>query len=720
MIYLERKDRRQFLLDMSQSDEAYSAASNPIQLKLLMESSWWGDYPHPVAVDAALALQQLLQSAEPNAEAVNQALSSARISFMGTDGMRGQVCSVTQADKMASLRKYLRQQSLSPLLLQLACQAFCTMIGEATFGTADLDGTARRIIIGNDGRDQANKWQLLQAVLDGCSLAGFSAEDNGIIPTPYVPWLMLRSGCSCGAMLTASHNPSAQNGIKFFYKAKKLLPEGLIGDFSLSAWMIALALETDPAERPALVQTGTENQISDSAVRTKLATSIAQLAELTIASLPADLARVLAGERFVVDSANGAFHWLAAAVMDRLNLDWYSVDLEPDGSNINLHCGAAELEGRRVLELPEPQNDETLSALPGIVRGLLDTAKTAQARRSWGMALDGDGDRGFLLTYQNAEKQIHILDGDTLGFILAAGMQKETKKQNALVTLSVESDLMCARNMEDVLGLKTVILGVGDKWIAHADSESLLLGLESSGHLVLPIDVEDRFGEKQRLLTGNGFRSLLLAVYELVRSKAGIKYITMPYQRGFSQTRYVYFIDKQLFQAGSSLWKDSIQWMAAQTLPAGLCAKLETKDDSGLLYWSLHREGKQVAAVFARNSGTEDKHAVYLQCLPELSQSLSALAETLWLRHREYLKQENRLENQIGNCLLSYLEKVGRIKIEQARAAVILSQRTKVSNSDFESIIHGLRKEGLVLGSRDAWLQLSPIAATISKKGKLQ
>ena len=142
------------------------------------------------------------------------------INFFGTDGIRGKV-SKEETSPLSSLELFLDETVITPALIDLAVRAFVRMVG---------GNSSSVFVTGSDGRDSALDYALTNAMNNAFASCGAAVDYLGVVPTPIVPLHQLEHGCLGAAMLTASHNPSNQNGIKFFIDGKKLLPEDKMGD----------------------------------------------------------------------------------------------------------------------------------------------------------------------------------------------------------------------------------------------------------------------------------------------------------------------------------------------------------------------------------------------------------------------------------------------------------------------------------------------------------
>ena len=231
--------------------------------------------------------------------------------------------------------------------------------------------TRPTIIIGRDTRLSGD--MLEAALAAGMASAGVDVVNVGVVPTPAVAQIVLARGASAGAVISASHNPFEDNGIKFFGPNGKKLPDRVEDEITT---LISL-LDTLPKPTG-----GDIGRISE----TRL--PVADYVERVTATLAAHGSSPLSGLKLVMDCANGAAYELAPQIFRDLGAHLTLLNAEPDGVNINVDCGSTH---------PKEMAD--------VVR-----ATTAHA----GLAFDGDADRVML-----ADENGNIVDGDRMMAILA-------------------------------------------------------------------------------------------------------------------------------------------------------------------------------------------------------------------------------------------------------------------------------------------------------------
>jgi phosphoglucosamine mutase len=272
-----------------------------------------------------------------------------------------------------------------------------------------------RIFIGRDTR--ASGLEFEQALARGISSAGGNAVIAGVLPTPAVALLTLDLGC----VITASHNPPEYNGVKFFDRDGQKLSDD-------EEEQIEALLDSAPTGGGDIDQVGVA---TDSYL------------EHVVERFGSDLT----GLKIGVDCANGAYSGLAPQAFTQLGADVTSIGNEPDGTNINVGCGATDL---RLLQ-------HTV-----VDRGL-----------DLGVAFDGDGDRMLAVDARG-----EVVDGDQILAILMLHLDVE------LVALTAMANLGLHRLAEEH-GIRVVTTDVGDRYVLEAlHREGGLLGGEQSGHLI--------------------------------------------------------------------------------------------------------------------------------------------------------------------------------------------------------------------------------------------
>jgi len=290
------------------------------------------------------------------------------------------------------------------------------------------------VVIGKDTR--LSGYMLEPALAAGFTAMGMDVDLVGPMPTPAVAMLTRSLRADLGVVISASHNPYQDNGIKLFGP----------GGFKLSDEE-ELAIE-------ALMEEGAGAYADSEALgrATRLDDAPGRYIEFIKQAFPRGLR--LDGLKVVVDCANGAAYRVAPAVFYELGADVVPIGIQPDGTNINRDCGAT---------------NTTLMREQVIVHGA-----------DVGIALDGDADRVIL-----ADESGAILDGDQIMGLIARSWQQEERLRGGGIVATVMSNLGLERFLNGV-GLDLARTAVGDRYVVeHMRAEGFNIGGEQSGHIIL-------------------------------------------------------------------------------------------------------------------------------------------------------------------------------------------------------------------------------------------
>ncbi len=284
----------------------------------------------------------------------------------------------------------------------------------------------------------------------GLAGAGVDVLKLGVVPTPAVAYLTGALGAEFGVMLSASHNPAPDNGIKFFSRGGLKLPDPVEDEIERS--LAALSGTANGRARPAFAQGRPEagfGQVTDASADVER-----YLAHL-LSTLPDSGGRSpLNGMRVVVDCAHGSAYDIAPRLLRRAGAEVFAIGAEPDGDNINSGCGST-----------------SLGALSAAVR-----AHGADA----GLAFDGDADRCLAI---DADGQ--VIDGDQILAVLAFALHDEGRLAGNTIVATVMSNLGLRLAMRDA-GIAVVETPVGDRYVLAAMlAGQFVLGGEQSGHIIL-------------------------------------------------------------------------------------------------------------------------------------------------------------------------------------------------------------------------------------------
>jgi phosphoglucosamine mutase len=299
--------------------------------------------------------------------------------------------------------------------------------------TGEFSGDRPFAVVGRDPR--ASGEFLEAAVVAGLASAGVDVVRLGVVPTPGVAFLTADCDADLGVMLSASHNPMPDNGIKFFARGGTKLDDALEN-----------AIESRMREKWARPTGAGVGRVTEDGARV----------EDYISHLVNSLSRPvsLEGLKVVVDCANGAAYVAAPAALEAQGADVVRIHAVPDGININDNCGSTHMDS-------------------------LQEAVVAE-RADLGIALDGDADRCLAVDAAG-----RIVDGDQILAILALALLEAGRLKNDTVVATVMSNLGFVRAMS-ALGIAVEQTRVGDRYVLEAmKAGGYSLGGEQSGHVVM-------------------------------------------------------------------------------------------------------------------------------------------------------------------------------------------------------------------------------------------
>jgi phosphoglucosamine mutase len=328
-------------------------------------------------------------------------------------------------------------------------------------------GKRPRAIVGQDSR--ASGEFLEAAVIAGLASAGVDVYRVGVLPTPAVAHLVAATGADLGVMISASHNPMPDNGIKLFARGGGKLDDA-----------IEAAIEKrmgEPWERPTGRAVG--RIVSDETA-----------AAAYIEHLLASVSTPLKGIKIVVDCANGAASAVAPVVYEKAGATVIAIHHAPDGWNINDGCGSTHLEDLQA----------------AVVREGAD----------FGIAHDGDSDRCLAVDSTGT-----IIDGDQIMTILARGFKARGRLKDDTIVATVMSNLGFFHAMKSS-GIKVVTTAVGDRYVLEQMlAGDFSLGGEQSGHLII----------REHAGTGDGILTALALAQEVACSGKSLAELASAMQR---------------------------------------------------------------------------------------------------------------------------------------------------------------------------------------------
>ncbi|KKZ54563.1 phosphoglucosamine mutase [Haemophilus haemolyticus] len=308
---------------------------------------------------------------------------------------------------------------------------FALKLGWAAGKVLASEGS-KMVLIGKDTR--ISGYMLESALEAGLAAAGLSAAFTGPMPTPAIAYLTRTFRAEAGIVISASHNPYYDNGIKFFSAKGTKLPDEI--EEAIEAML------EQPMDCVESSELGKASRINDAAGR---------YIEFCKGTFPAHLG--LEGYKIVVDCANGATYHIAPNVLRELGAEVIEIGTDPNGLNINEKCGATDV-----------------TALQ---------AKVVEMKADVGLAYDGDGDRIMMVDHLGNK-----VDGDQILFIIAREALRSGQLKGGVVgTLMSNMSLEIALKM---LGVPFLRANVGDRYVLEKMVENdWTLGGENSGHIII-------------------------------------------------------------------------------------------------------------------------------------------------------------------------------------------------------------------------------------------
>lgn len=319
-----------------------------------------------------------------------------------------------------------------------------------------------KILIGKDTRRSSYMFE--DALSAGITSSGSNAHLLHVTPTPSVSYITRTEDFDCGIMITASHNPYHDNGIKIINKNGEKMEDEFL--YELEAY-----LDSDIKDIDLAVGEGIGRTVDYIGGRNRY-----------IAYLIQTVRKSFEGIKVGLDCANGAAFTIAKPVYDALGADTFVINADPNGFNINNNAGSTHIEGLQKF----------------VVENKLDL----------GFAFDGDCDRCIAV-----DNEGNVIDGDSILYILANYMKKEDALESNTVVTTVMSNLGLYKAFDE-LGINYEKTDVGDKNVHDRMYEKdIELGGEQSGHIIL----------KKFANTGDGMLTSLKIMEAMIEAKSDLK-----------------------------------------------------------------------------------------------------------------------------------------------------------------------------------------------------
>ena len=393
--------------------------------------------------------------------------------YFGTDGFRGEANEILNSDKAYKIGRFLGWFYANPKY------------------NMQKPGYRPKIVIGKDTR--RSSYMLEYAVAAGAAASGADVELLHVTTTPSVSYIVRQDCFDCGVMITASHNPFYDNGIKVINSNGEKLEDGvaylaeayLDGDFKT----LGLEGETDlPFAKRSDI--GTINDYSSG--RNRYIGYLISLARHSMKKL-----------RIGLDTANGASWMIARSVFEALGAQVFIINNQPDGLNINLNAGSTHIE---------------------------DFCKFVKDNKlDLGFAFDGDADRCIAVDENGKE-----VDGDKIMYLLACKLQSEGSLEKDTVVATIMSNSGLEKALKNK-GLKLVRTKVGDRFVfERMMNDGCVLGGEQSGHVII----------RKYATTGDGVLTAIMVTEEVLERKESLSKLVAPVKLFPQKTKNVRVTDK--------------------------------------------------------------------------------------------------------------------------------------------------------------------------------
>ena len=393
--------------------------------------------------------------------------------YFGTDGFRGEANELLNSDRAYKIGRFLGWFYSNPKY------------------NMQKPGYRPKIVIGKDTR--RSSYMLEYAVAAGAASSGADVELLHVTTTPSVSYIVRQDCFDCGVMITASHNPFYDNGIKVINSNGEKLEDGvaylaeayLDGDFKT----LGLEGETDlPFAKRSDI--GTINDYSSG--RNRYIGYLISLAKHSMKKL-----------RIGLDTANGASWMIAKSVFEALGAQVYIINNRPDGLNINVDAGSTHIE-----KFCKFVKEEKLDV---------------------GFAFDGDADRCIAVDENGKE-----VDGDKIMYLLACKLQSEGALEKDTVVATIMSNSGLEKALKGI-GAKLVRTKVGDRFVfERMMNDGFVLGGEQSGHIII----------RKYATTGDGVLTAIMVAEEMLERKEVLSKLVAPVKLLPQKTRNVRVTDK--------------------------------------------------------------------------------------------------------------------------------------------------------------------------------
>ena len=394
--------------------------------------------------------------------------------YFGTDGFRGEVNKVLTCDHAYKIGRFFGWFYSNPEF------------------TLQKEGYRPRVVIGKDTR--RSSYMLEYAVAAGLAASGADVCLLHVTTTPSVSYIVRQDCFDCGVMITASHNPYYDNGIKVINGQGEKLEDGIAAlcEAYIDGNLEKLGIEGNDLPFAEHANIGSITDYSSG--RNRYTAYLISLAKHSMKPLKIGL-----------DCANGASWMIAKNVFDALGAQTYTINNNPDGLNINKDAGSTHIE-----KFQQYVKDNHLDV---------------------GFAFDGDCDR-CLAVDENGK----VVDGDKIIYLLANKLRKEGSLANDTVVTTIMSNTGLTKALK-AIGIGNVQTNVGDRFVFEKmQEEGYMLGGEQSGHVII----------KKYATTGDGVLTAIMVAEQMLEEKAALSKLVAPVKLLPQRVKSVRVTDKNV------------------------------------------------------------------------------------------------------------------------------------------------------------------------------
>lgn len=632
--------------------------------------------------------------------------------IQGTDGIRRQVNYNSQVDPIGC---FFNENTITPKFAEMYAYAVVKWIKDK------FDRDKLNIGLGYDPRDRNKK--LVEAVTKGLKRGGACVFDTGIVPSPLLPIYSVYKDLDASLMITASHNPPDQNGIKIFLKyGIKPFPSD---DAEITAKFYDLFVYRK-TDIDSIEAEGKYINVSDEAMRVFKDFMKNRFNSWMEESNNIDFSKY----HVILDCANGSYSLCASDILKELGFKNIIETASNLNNDVNMNSGVVDLESFTVIN--NTHFDCRFMNANTTVEKIFDMGIQLKDKlinekhRLCAFVFDADGDRFYRLDYNPYDNSVIVLSGDENAVIQARYYKEiysETFKGSSFVS-TIESDYNVYLTAKD-MGFESHLTGVGDKWLLRRCFIDLLeaydngskikendsafdiinsldmlsisigsasdlivklnfaVGSEESGHNISLGVISNEKQVLKPVFAGNGLKSAVNSFVAIEGLFAGLendgyyRHLQEPFIRGYKKTYYVYYTNKSKLYKPKyrDEFKEQVNLFIDRKSNEGIILntdELKIPEEPSAIFLKLYTDNKEIGCIFTRNSGTEDKTAVYIRCGRFYKDLFNELGNLIYLFTFRMMKDHTHKYAIAERNILDIVNKNGSISDEQFRSFVSL------------------------------------------------